>query len=150
MLRIAGLVFLIAIAASGILAAADEAKDDQVVRKLAVKVDLPDLGKLSTTRGATTIHSSEEAGKLFGEGIAKQIAGQIDFAKEDVVLIGWGKAGPPFAKLDYEIKDEKEGKVIKFHLQQPKHSRMHGNVAMRVNDFFAVPKGAKVEFGGAR
>ena len=98
MYKAMGLSILIAIAASTVLAAADEAKDDQVVRKLAVKIGLPELGKLSTTRGVTIFHSSEEAGKSLGEGIAKQIAGQMDFAKEDLVLIAWVKAGPPKAK----------------------------------------------------
>ena len=146
MFRTMGFFFLMA-TASSILAADDAAKDNSPIRKVAVKVDLPDLGKLSASRGITTFHSSEEAEKSLGEGIAKQIAGQIDFAKEDLVLVAWAKVGPPFATLAYEIKDEKDGKVIRFHLQQPKPSRLHGNVAMRVTDFFAVPKGAKVEFG---
>lgn len=133
-------------------AAADStapAKKTEPIRKLTVEVD-PILGsKWSAKPGVRIASDEKELSKLFGEDTAKQIAGKIDFAKEDLVHVAWGSAGPPFGTLRHETKDGKEGKAITFFVRQPK-TLVQGQAFRMGNDFFAVPKKANVQFGGAR
>ena len=82
----------------------------------------------------------------FGEDIAKQVAGKVAFAKEDLVHVSWGSSGPPFGDLRYEVQD---GKIIIFYVKEPK-AEIRGQAFRLGNDFFAVPKKATVTFGGAR
>jgi hypothetical protein len=124
-------------------------KKTEPIRKLTVEVD-PILGsKWSEKPGVRIASDEKELTKLVGEATAKQIAGKIDFAKENLVHVAGGSAGPPFGTLRHETKDGKEGKAITFFVRQPK-TLVQGQAFRMGNDFFTVPKKANVQFGGAR
>ena len=139
---------LFAIAALAVLpyAHADEpAKKPDPVRKIAVTVDPMAAVKLQGTPGVTVVSAEKELKNSFGEAIAKQITGKVDFAKEDLVHVSWGSSGPPFGELQFK----NDGKNITFFVREPKVDQR--GMAYRLgNDFFAVPKEAKVKFGGTK
>jgi len=116
------------------------------VRKIAVNVDPLAAAKLSGQPGVTVVSDEERMKESFGEAIAKQIVGKVDFAKEDLVYVSWGSSGPPFGDLRFEAKD---GKILTFFVKEPK-AAIRGQAYRLGNDFFAVPKNAKVKFGGTR
>jgi hypothetical protein len=128
---------------------ATSAEDDKTVRKLTVEVDPIASSQWSAKPGARAMSDQKEVTKLLGQSIAKQLAGKIDFSKEDLVHVAWGSSGPPFGTLEYEIKDGKDGKTITFSIKEPKVP-MRGMAFRLGNDFFAVPKKSKVVFGPAR
>jgi type 1 glutamine amidotransferase len=123
------------------------AKDE--VRQLAVKVDPIAASQWSAKPGVKVVSDQKGLVKSFGEVIAKQIAGQIDFAKEDLVHVSWGSSGPPFGTLRSEIKEGKGGRGITFYVEEPKVA-VRGQAFRLGNDFFAVPKESQVRFGGSR
>jgi len=129
--------------------AKEPAKKPESVRKIAVAVDPLAAANLQRKPGVTVASAEKEMKKAFGEEIAKQITGNVDFAKEDVVHVAWGSSGPPFGKLARETKDGKDGKIITFFVKVPK-TVVQGQAYRLGNDFFAAPKTAKVKFGGAR
>jgi hypothetical protein len=120
-------------------------KIEEPVRKIAVTVDPLAAAKLQGTPGVTAVSAEKQLKESFGEDIAKQITGKVDFVKEDLVHVSWGSSGPPFGDLRYDVKDGK----ITFFIKEPK-AAVRGQAYRLGNDFFAVPKGAKVKFGGTR
>lgn len=126
--------------------AEEPAAKAEPVRKIAVAVDPLAAANLQGKPGVTVVNDEKGVKESFGESIAKQIAGKVDFTKEDLVHVSWGSSGPPFAELRHEVKDEKDGQTITFFLQQPK-TLVQGQAYRLGNDFFAVPKGTKVTFG---
>ena len=140
---------VVAIAALAVLPYAPcrrTAKKPAPVRELAVTVDPVAVAKLQGTPGVTVVNDEKQMKESFGEAIAKQIVGNVDFAKENLVHVAWGSSGPPFGDLRYDGKDEK---IITFFVKEPK-AAIRGQAYRLGNDFFAVPKKAKVKFGGIR
>jgi hypothetical protein len=144
--HVTGVLAVLLCSTASILAAADSSAKHGPVRKLTVQVEPMDAAMLSAKAGAAEFDSEESVKKL-GKAIAGQIAGQVDFAKEKLVHIGWGSSGPPFGELRQEVKEGKDGQEITFHVQEPK-ADIRGQAYRLGNDFFAVPKGAKVSFTG--
>ena len=126
--------------------AKEPAKKSEPIRQIAVTLDPLAAAKLQGTPGVTVVGDEKQLKESFGQAIAKQITGKIDFAKEDLAHVSWGSSGPPFGDLRYETED---GKMITFYVEEPKVA-IWGQAYQLGNDFFAVPKKAKVKFGGAR
>ena len=124
-------------------------KKDEAIRQLTVVVDPVTESQWSAKRGVRVASDEKEMTALLGEAIAKQVKGEIDFAKEDLAHVSWGSSGPPFGKLQYEIKDGDDGTTITFYIKKPK-GEMRGTAFRLGNDFFAVPKKATVTFSGTR
>jgi len=143
MARAIGLAFLVAVGTSF---AADEPKHDAAIRQLLVTVDPLAAAKTSAKPGVAVCRSMEDVEQSLGKGIAKQIAGKVDFAKEDLVHVAWGSSGPPFGTLRHETRPGKEGKSIVFFVEDPKVA-IRGQAYRLGNDFFAVPKKTNVQFG---
>jgi hypothetical protein len=148
MLKTSYLLLGLAILASATKAGAADPKVEPI-RKLAVKVDPIVASQWSAKPGVTVASDQKELTKSFGEAVAKQIVGQIDFAKEKPVRAAWGSSGPPFGTLQYEIKEGKEGQAITFFVKEPKVT-VRGQAYRLGNDFFVVPKKSQVSFGGSR
>ena len=125
--------------------AEEPTKKPEPIRKIPVTVDPMAAAKLQCTPGVTVVSAEKQIQKFFGKAIAKQITGKIDFGKEDLVHVSWGSSGPPFGDLQFK----KDGKIITFFVKEPK-VEMRGQAYRLGNDFFAVPRKAKVKFGGAR
>lgn len=89
--------------------------------------------------GATLFASQEEIAKLLNENAARELGGQVDFTKEQVVWVQWTTMGPPYGSLLHEIK---EGEVV-FYVQKPP-GRV-GTTPRMGHDFFAVPANVKVK-----
>ncbi len=128
------------------------AKKAELVRKLTVNIGPVAAQRFSAKPGVTVVSDQKELteflGELLGEAAVKQIAAQIDFAKEKLAHVAWGSSGPPSGTLQHEVKQEK-GDAITFYIKEPK-APMRG-VAYRLgSDFFVVPKKSQVSFGGAR
>ena len=140
------LAALLFAATTTIVAAAEKSPEKkEPVRKLAVMLTGEDSIKLSATQGVTEATTAEELKKHFGEALARQLGGNVDFAKEKVVYVGWGSSGPPFDTLEYEIKETKSGKTVSFYAKSPKVN-VRGQAYKLGSDFFAVPKDHTAEF----
>ena len=124
------------------------AKKKEPIRKLTVGVDPIVASEWSAKPGVRVLSNQKEIVKWLGKAIAKQVEGRIDFAKENLVHVAWGSSGPPFGKLQYQIKDEKKERVITFYVQEPK-ATVRGEAFRLGNDFFAVPKKVQVRFKGS-
>lgn len=121
----------------------NEHKEESSIRKLTVTVDSLTAAKMSGKPGVTVFGSMKDVEKSLGREIARQIDGQIDFAKQELVHVAWGSSGPPFGTLKYETK---EGKKAVFFVEEPK-AAIRGQAYRLGNDFFAVPKKTSVQFG---
>lgn len=84
-------------------------KKKEPIRRLTVEVDPIVASQWSANPGARVLSNQKEMVKSLGKAIAKQVADQVDFAKENLVHVAWGSSGPPFDTLQYEIKDERKG-----------------------------------------
>ena len=145
-------VVLIELAASflAVMSTASEPVNmDEAIRKLTVEVDPIAGSQWSANPGTRVINCQKEMTELLGKAIAKQIDGQIDFAKKNLVHVSWGSSGPPFGTLQYEIKEAKEGKLITFYIKEPR-ADVRGQAFRLGNDFFTVQKNSKVTFGKPR
>ena len=129
--------------------AEDPVVKTEPVRKITVTVEPLAAATLPGKPGVTVVSDENGLKESFGKDIAKQLSGKIDFAKEDLVHVSWGSSGPPFGKLRYEIKDGKDGKAMTFFVKVPQ-TFVAGQAYRLGNDFFAVPKGTTVKFGGTR
>jgi len=130
-------------------------EETTIVRKLTVKLPPGVHPDLSGKPGVVVIGSQQEANDKLGPEVAKQLVTQIDFSKEILVRATWHSSGPPFGTLQYELKtDKNQPPTITFYVQEPKFPPGKPAVrgmAMRLgDDYFAVPKDAKVLWGGTR
>ena len=91
--------------------------------------------------GLKRFASQEDLDKTLGAG-AVTLPSEVDFAKEDVLCVGW-MASPPAGKLTWK-SSAKDG--IAFSVQRRK-SKIHGNVVMVLDEWFTVPKGTKAAYG---
>jgi hypothetical protein len=144
MARAMGLAFLAAAWASSLAAA--EGKHDTTISQLTVTVDPLTAAKLSGKPGVAVFRWMEDVEKSLGKAVAKQIAGKVDFAKQDLVHVAWGSSGPPFGTLRHETRPGKEGEKTVFFVEDPKVA-IRGQAYRLGNDFFAVPKKTNVQFG---
>lgn len=116
-------------------------QDKTPVRPLTVKPD-PDKLPGGGAPGVKLYTSSEMAAKQLGTFVARQLAAQVDFAKEQVVHVQWFSGGPPFGTLRHELK----GTGVNFFVQGPPPGKARGEAARIGSDFFAIPVGTKATF----
>jgi RNA polymerase sigma factor (sigma-70 family) len=90
------------------------------------------------------LHNKAELEKLVGKKAAVELAGQVDFAREDVVLVSW--VGGPDTKLAYRLVGKKRARTVEFYLKEPPDDgRPKPLLATLHADFFAVPRGTPVQ-----
>lgn len=89
----------------------------------------------------------ETATRLFGESTAELLAAQLDFSRQQAVRVQWKTGGPPFGTLRYSMQNGKDGLRVTFGVVEPESAARRPMLQLRCS-FFAVPKGAKVSFGG--
>jgi len=126
-----------------------------IVRKLTVKLPPGVHSDLSGKPGVVIIGSQQEANDKLGPEVAKQVVNQVDFSRETLVRAIWHSSGPPFGTIQYELKtDKNQPPTITFYVQEPKFPpgkpAVRGMALRMGDDYFAVPKEAKVLWGGAR
>lgn len=122
------------------------AKPDVSVRKLTFK----NPGRLPEgARDVKTYGSLDEATKALGEDVTKQFAGQIDFAKEQLVRVRWDTSGPPFGTLEHRVSKDKDGPQVVFHVKEP-NVQVRGQALKIGEDYFAVTAKIKVSLGGGQ
>jgi hypothetical protein len=112
-------------------------KPDLTVRKLTVKADPKGLPSGGTS--VTVFTSQKEAAKVVGEGVAKQLADQVDFTKEQVAHVQWTTGGPPFGVLQHEVKKTGDAQEVVFYIQGPPAGAARGRALRLGNDYFAIP-----------
>lgn len=116
------------------------------VREL--KIDRKGLRPRFGRQGATIFASLDALDKAHGEKVSVQVKKQVDFTKEDVVVVNWTTGGPPFGTLKYEMKKAKVGMEVLFYVQGPKFPpgkpAVRGRALKLGFDLFAVPKKIKV------
>lgn len=123
----------------------DKAKDEkQTIRPVPFKATDPTVAfKIGSQSKLTAMTDADAAEKLVGAASAKGLVSEIDFAKEQLVLVSWTTSGPPDGKLMHEVA--KDGGIT-FYVQGPAGVKARGQRARIGADFFAVPKEAKVTF----
>jgi hypothetical protein len=94
----------------------------------------------------TTLENAEAVEKLLGKDNAKDLVGQVDFAKEKIVLVSWTTAGPPEGKLQHEVKGADKDRKVTFYVQGPPGAKVRGQRARIGADFFAVPRDLPVAY----
>ena len=119
---------------------ADETKP--VVRE--VKVSWPQGSEFPRRGGheATVLASADGARRVLGKDLGDEVTKQVDFAREDVVLVSWRTSGPPFGVLRHEVKPKE--KAVEFYVKAPPPGRPRGEALSTGLDVFAVPRGYKV------
>lgn len=86
--------------------------------------------------------SQAKVAKALGVKVAKELAGQMNFEKEKIVLVSWNTSGPPEGKLMHELVMKNGEKRIVFFVKAPANVLIRGQRARLGADFFAVPKEA--------
>lgn len=81
--------------------------------------------------------------ETFADDMAKALEKQVDYAKEQIVLVRMQTGGPPFGTPGHEIRKGPNKKEVVFFVQAPK-SGPRGERAKTVHVFFAVPAGFAV------
>jgi hypothetical protein len=87
----------------------------------------------------TTLADVAAVEKLVGKAEAKALIGQVDFAKEKIVLVSWTTGGPPEGKLRHEVTGAGKDRRVTFYVQAPPGRGPRGLRARIAADFFAVP-----------
>ena len=141
----AALVAVIGVALVTLYAAAQD-KDKFEVKPLQVK-GLP--FNVGGGKAVTTIKSKDELEKIAGKKAAQELAGQVDFQKQEIVFVSWTTSGPPFGKLEFEVIGKDKDRVVEFYIREP-NVKVRGQAARIGADFFAVPKETKVRLGKSR
>lgn len=124
------------------------ARDGKELRKLLTE-------RIRYWRDATGIarELTPKAREAVVEKLAKALEGQVDYAKEQIVLVRMSTTGPPFATLRHELatgagknkNENKDEKEIVFFAQAPAlYGKPRGEAAPCLRFFFAVPAGYRV------
>lgn len=121
-----------------LLCRADEKTPVAPPKPITLKATARDM--LDHAPGITTFASAEELAKK-NPKLLEKFDHEIDFAKEDLILVQWGSSGPPFGKLTY--KTEKTS--IIFAVEEPK-VQIRGQAYKLGADWFTVVKGTKIVF----
>jgi hypothetical protein len=153
--NVATSLLVLAVAAVG--AAADDdpsapvtgpAKEADVrVRPLQVKREwLPPASAKNTVHGLSRIkvlRSAAELTELVGKKAGDQLAGQVDFANDDVILVSW--VGSDRSRLTFRVVATRKERAVEFFLKEPPgDSKPQLLVGVLGADFFAVPRGTPV------
>ncbi|MEX0715452.1 MAG: hypothetical protein WD066_02640 [Planctomycetaceae bacterium] len=125
--------------------AAAEEKPAETVRALTAKTPIDSLQQFES--GVLT--TAEEIEKAVGKATAEELAKQVDFGKESVVLFAFTTGGPPFGEPKNEVKKEGDKEWIEFYVQEP-DAPVRGRALKIGRSFFAVPKGSEVKFAKNR
>jgi RNA polymerase sigma factor (sigma-70 family) len=95
------------------------------------------------------VRTRAELEKLVGKEAAAELAGQVDFAKEDVVLVSW--VGGAHMKLEYRLVGKGKGRTVEFYLKAPPDDgKPKPLLAKLAAEFFAVPRGTPVRLHSPR
>jgi hypothetical protein len=139
---LAGAVALPALAEDKKKADAEPASEIKV-RSLKVK-QVP-AGK-GGGKEATVYESKAALEKAMGKDLAAELDKQVKFPGEAVVAVSYSVSGPPYPKLEHEVK--KKDKTVEFYYTPNKGP---SGLALKLGlEFFAVPKGAKAKYIGAK
>jgi len=106
-----------------------------------VKVTVTGIPPGAGQPGVQQFGSADEVQKAFANTKITLPDG-IDFAKYDVVFVGWGTSGPPFGQLKFK-SNVKTG--VTFYVQEPA-AQIRGQAYKLGADWFLVPKGTKTAF----
>ena len=94
---------------------------------------------------ATVMRNAEDLEKQVGAA-AKALAKQVDFAKEQIVVVSWTGSGA--AKLLFDRVTSKGKTVVEFYVDEPPPDGAPQTLVGRLGlDFFAVPADTSVRFG---
>jgi len=80
-------------------------------------------------------------GTKVAELIADRVEQQMDFAKNDLVIVHLSTGGPPFGEFKHELKNG----TLRFWTQEPDRNGYSGKALQTVFRFYSIPKGLKVE-----
>ena len=114
--------------------ASEASKKDELLRRLPVESPMD-----KSAAAVVMLGSEKEVADRLGEETAKKITGKIDFGKENLLRVHWGRG------MNYEVKEGKEGAVIIFFNAAAPSSALHVN-----NGLFAVPKNTKWQYAKPR
>jgi len=125
---------------------ADE-KDAFEVRKLDQKVFEKAKPAEQHKPGVKALTSKDAVAKEFNKDVAEAVAKVVDFTKEEVVYFTYHTGGPPFGqpKFTANAKDKK----VEFYVLEPK-TGARGEALKLGQELYAIPKGAKVSYGGLK
>src|SRR5262245_29612717 len=90
------------------------------------------------------VKATDKEREALAGNVAKKLEGQVDYAKEQIVLVRMQTSGPPYGTLRHEIGTDPNKKEIVFFVQAPKVDGGRGEAAQCSHFFFAVPAGFKV------
>jgi hypothetical protein len=139
---------LFAIGWLAVLENAAQEKDDKIaVRplKFATK-DFTLIGRIGGQNKVTTLADAAAVEKLLGKDAAKGLGDQVDFEKEQIVLVSWSTGGPPDGVLKHETKGTGKDRKLNFFVQGPAGAKVRGERLRLGADFFAVPRDVAVSF----
>lgn len=130
-------------------ALADEKKAD-AEPATAIKVRPLKVKKVPFGKGggklATVYDSKAALEKAYGQELAAELGKQVKFPKEVVIAVSYSVSGPPYPKLEHEVK--KKDKMVEFYFTPNKGP---SGLALKLGlEFFAVPKGAKAKYVGPK
>jgi RNA polymerase sigma factor (sigma-70 family) len=113
------------------------------VRKLKVKRDsLPAAGTEKSVHGRSLVkvfRSQSALEKVAGKKAADELARQVNFAREDVVLVSW--VGGPTTRLAFRVVGKGKGRTVEFYLTEPPdNGKPRPLLATLGADFFAVTR----------
>lgn len=72
--------------------------------------------------------------------IADRVEKEMDFSKNDLVIVNLSTGGPPFGKFRQELKDG----TLRFWIEEPVGVRRRGMALQTIFKFYRIPKGLKV------
>jgi RNA polymerase sigma factor (sigma-70 family) len=119
------------------------------VRRLKVdRESLPGAAEPNSVHGKSLVkvfRSEAELEKALGKKAAAELAGQVDFAREQVVLVSW--VGGDGSELAFRAVVTGKDRSIEFYVKEPPDDGRPRLLIARIGaDFFAVPRGAPVRY----
>jgi len=124
------------------------------VREVKVKDTPFVLGDWNDARTLATADAVKATAKKEGNKVVtdalEEASGKVKFDRELLVVVGFQTGGPPYGKLKYKIDQKK--REVEFYCEEPKLGRnqFRGFAQRSSVDFFAVPAGTKVKWGGRK
>ena len=95
---------------------------------------------------AVVLDSKAAVEKAYGKEVAAEIDKQVKFTTEAVIAVSYNVSGPPYPKLEHEVK--KKDKAVEFYYTPNKGP---SGLALKLGlEFFAVPKGTRARYLGAK
>jgi RNA polymerase sigma factor (sigma-70 family) len=123
------------------------------VRHLKVnRESLPPAHDIRSLHGKSLVkvlRSADELKQLAGKKAAAELARQVDFAEEDVVLVSWVGGGK--SKLAFRLVGKGKGRAVEFYVKEPPDDGKPRTLEALIGaDFFAVPRGTPVRLARPR